>query len=119
MKAVPESKYTQVKYHLENGLSIRKVAEICGVSKSLVHEIRSKINKPLTNNPKGPKTKLSPQLQQYCICSITSGNIKTTTQLAQNINNEFGISVSRITISRTLRNKGLKSAEKLTKPMLS
>ena len=58
MKAFPESKYAQVKYHLENGLSIRKVANICDVSKSLVHEIRSKINKPLNDNPDGPKNKL-------------------------------------------------------------
>jgi transposase len=119
MKAVPESKYAQVKYHLENGLSIRKVADICCVSKSLVHEIRSKIDRPLVNNPDGPRTKLSPQLQRYCIRLMTAGSIKTTTQMAQTINTEFGIGVSRMTVSRTLKNSGLKSAEKLSKPMLS
>ena len=39
--------------------------------------------------------------------------------MAQTINSEFGIDVSRMTISRSLKNNGLSSAEKLLKPMLS
>ena len=38
--------------------------------------------------------------------------------MTQTINSGFGIDVSRMTISRSLKNNGLSSAEKLLKPML-
>ena len=118
MKAISKSKHDQVKYHLENGQSVRKVTSICGFSKSPVHELRATINTSLVNNPDGPQTKLSSQLQRCYIHLMITSNMKTTAEMAQTINNEFGVNVSSMAISRTLRNNSLKSIEKLLKLML-
>ena len=112
MKKVSKEKEISITYHLNNGLSVRKVANLCNVFKSLVGEIKLKI--PNTQNLSlGKRTpKFIPYLERYCIRAITNSNNISTREVAQKISTEFGISVNRMTISRALQKNSLKSNEK-------
>ena len=119
MKPISNDKKQRIIYYLGLGYSIRKVAEVCNVSKSLVHEIKSSNLTSSSCISPGRKKILSPQLEHQCIRLITSGSEKTTKDLAMKIKEDYGISVSRMTISRSLHNSGLSSHEKEEKPKLS
>jgi transposase len=66
MKAVPQLEKDKIIEELLKGKSIREVASIFGVSKSLVYEIRVSSNISASSNTGGQKNKLSPQTQCYC-----------------------------------------------------
>ena len=105
-------------YHLCNGDSLRKTARFCGISKSKVDNLR-KIHLPnLTLSKGGCPTKLSAQDKHFCIRSITSGGLKSSKEVANKLEKEFGIKVSTTTICHTLHKAGLKAIEKQPKPKL-
>jgi len=119
MKSISNIQSKDIIQSLENGMSIREVANKCSVSKSTVQRIRSTLNIPSNISSSGRKSKLSPQNKRYCIRSITSGQAKSTNELSKTLLSEFSINVNRSTVSRILHSCGLKSAEMSKKPKLS
>ena len=119
MKKISKEKEISITYYLNNGLSIRKIADICNVSKSLVGEIKLKIPNIPNLSPGGRTPMFTLYLERYCIRTITNSNNISTREVAQQIGTEFGVSVNRMTVSRALQKNGLKSNEKQVKPKLS
>ena len=103
MKKISKEKEISITYHLNNGLSIRKIADICNVSKSLVGEIKLKIPNITNLSPGGRTPKFTPYLERYCIRTITNSNNISTREVAQQIGTEFGVSVNRMAVSRVLQ----------------
>ena len=63
MKKISSDKYHNIIFYLKKGFSIRNVADICGVSKSKVQEIKAENPSLAHSSSSGRKSKLSPQLK--------------------------------------------------------
>ena len=118
-KVLSKDKHQEIICYIKEGLSVRNIASKCNVGKSTVSEIRSQIN--LNNLVKSPgrPAKLSPQNKRLCIHSITSGKIKSAKQVQKNLLNDLNIEVSASTVCNALKEAGLGSIKKPTKPKLS
>lgn len=122
MRSISADKEKSIILHLNQGKSIRKVADLCGISKSTVSNVRKaqKFNIPHLNSSKGgPTPKLSPQTKRWCARKITSGGVQTATDVSKSLKQELQVIVSRQTVSRALKESGLKSGEKEKRPKLS
>ena len=107
-KQLSKEKHQEVQYYLNEGLSIRETATKCGVGKSTVYEIKSKVLPNIQSKSQGRPVKLSPQNKRYCIRSITSGKCRSAKEVQKNLLNDFNISVSANTVCSTLKEaKGL------------
>ena len=106
-------------YHLHNGDSLHKTARFCGISKSKVDNLRKVYLPNLILSKGGYLTKLSAQDKHFCIYSITSDSLKSSKEVANKLEKEFGIKVFTTTIHHTLHKAGLKAIEKQPKPKLS
>jgi len=103
---------------LQKGFSQREVASKLCIPKSTVAWHSKKGNfKPITK--KGRHKILSERDENFCVNQISTGKIPSTVKLSSELKSRFGIQVSKNTIRRVLKKKGLKSAEKKKKPLLS
>jgi transposase len=68
---------------------------------------------------KGRPKKLTPRDENFIVKEISSGKVPNATKMAKEIEERFDIAVSADTVSRVLKKKGFKSAEKKEKPQLS
>lgn len=104
---------------LQQGYSVRKVADQCRVSRSVAHKLRAKHLPGLASSPSGRPAKLSPQDKRFCVRAITSGCLETSTVVARKLEDELGIKVCDRTVRRALHEAGLMAQEKEAKPKLS
>src|SRR6185436_19035143 len=119
MRPIFEEQRTNITSALLQGQSIRQVASRCGVSKSVVQKIRSRYCPYAVPVLKGRPPKLSPQTKRFCVRAITSGKLETAVAVEKKLKDELGVDVSDRTVTRALREAGLRAAEKENKPMLS
>jgi hypothetical protein len=102
----------------EKGWSLKKISVQLKIPRSTVAWHRKKMNiksKDLGGRPK----LLTERDENFCLKQITTGKSKTVVDLSKELNRRFKISASTDTISRALKNKGMKSGEKKKKPLLS
>jgi transposase len=119
MRPVSDKKRSNVISALQQGLSVRQVAERCGVSKSLVQKIRVQYGPDIPALSPGRPAKLSSQDKRCCIRAVTSGRQQTAVAVAKMLKEELHIEASPMTVRRAFREGGLGSIEKKPKPMLS
>jgi transposase len=102
----------------EKGWSLQKISVQLKIPRSTVAWHTKKMN--FKSNDRGGRPKvLTERDENFCLMQITTGKSKTVVQLKTELNRRFKISASTDTISRALKNKGLKSGEKKKKPLLS
>jgi transposase len=103
---------------LASGLGQREVSRLLKIPLSTVSWHANKQGfKP---GPKKGRPKiLSSRDENFIAKEISTGRIENATKMSREIKERFDISVSRLTVSRVLKNKGFKSAEKKEKPQLS
>lgn len=117
----PLSKQTQLDVisQLQNGKSIRKIANNLGISKSAVQKIRANQLSDLPKSNGGRPAKLSSQAKRYCVKKITTGNLNTAVAVTNALNKDFQYNASVSTVKRALHEAGLSTHKKLKKPRLS
>lgn len=108
-----------VKKHVADGLSFRKIAGKLKIGKSTVARICSKYMPDREKTKKRRPLKLSPRYRQFCIRQITTGNKENAKEVAQSLENDLGIYVSADTVRNVLRQSGILSFIKPTKPHLT
>ena len=104
---------------LENGDSVRKIAQKLGVGKSTVAEIRSRFSSSLKENHGGRPSKLTSYDRRYLTRLITTGRADTATQLWRQLISHSNISISTQTIRNALKNEEMVFRVKVKKPFLS
>jgi len=107
-----------IKALIEKGMSFRNISIQLKIPLSTVGRHSKKMNIKPKGRDGRPKI-LSERAENFCMMQMTTQKCKTVVQLSKEINRRFNITVSTHTISRTLKNKGLKSGEKKKKPLLS
>ena len=103
---------------LKTGYGQREVSRMLKIPKTTV--LRHAKEQGIKSPPKKgrPKT-LTSRDENFIVKEISSGRIPNATKMSKEIKDKFNISVSSKTISRVLKKKGFKSAEKKEKPQLS
>lgn len=109
----------RIKIELEKGLSYRKVAEVCGVSKSTVHRIAKNIEEDLPKCKAGAPSKLTDYDKRKIVRLITSDQCDTAAKVNKELQKDGTINVCTRTIQNALRSSGLRAAPKVKKPLLS
>jgi len=104
---------------LHRGFSVRRVADRCHVSKSVVQKLRVKHLPDLSLPKPGRPAKLSAQNKRFCVRAITSGKMETGVAVGKKLKDEIGVKVCDSTVSNALREAGLGAVEKEANPKLS
>jgi len=104
---------------LQQGLSIRKVADRCHVSRSVVQNLRAEHLPSLASSPGGRPALLSAQNKRFCVRAITSGKLEAATAVTEQLETDLGVKVCGRTVRNALHDAGLGAVEKETKPKLS
>jgi transposase len=119
MRLLSTGKRDSILSLLRQGLSIRKIAKRCHISKSAVQRLRAECLPDLVLSKYGRPTKLSTQDRRFCVRAITSGKLGTATAVAKDLESKLGIKICKSTVCKVLREAGLGAVEKKTKPKLS
>jgi len=119
MCSISDDTYNNILSLLEQGVSIRKIADQHHISKSKIQKIRAEYLPNLISSQGGRPTKLSAQNKRFCIREIISGRSKTGTDVRKRLEADTGIKVCDRTVRNAFREAGLAAVEKETKPMLS
>jgi len=103
---------------IEKGMTLRNISLQLHKPLSTVAWLSKKINVKSKGRAGRPKL-LSEREENFCMMQMTTRKCKTVVDLSKEMKGRFNVTVSRQTISRTLKNKGMKSGEKKKKPLLS
>ena len=119
MKPLSLEIHDRILSHIDNGMSDRKIAQIVGVSRSSVQNMR-KMHRPdaPTASP-GCPPKLSAQNKRYLVRAVTSGELDTAVKANKKLRMDFNVCVSDDTVRRALVEAGLEASAKVEKPLLS
>ena len=118
MGKVSQQKKNNMKSMLEKGFTHREISSRLHVPRSTVALHSKKLNFK-TKSKAGRRSILSERDVSFCVRQISTGNNSTLRELSKELKNRFDITASTDTISRALKKKGLKSAEKKKNPLLS
>jgi transposase len=119
MCSISDDTYNNILSLLEQGVSIRQIADQHHISKSKIQKIRAEYLPNLISSQGGRPTKLSAQNKRFCIREIISGRSKTGTDVRKRLEADTGIKVCDRTVRNAFREAGLAAVEKETKLMLS
>ncbi len=119
MKTIPENLYNNVLTKLDSGLSTRQIALQLGVGHMTVSRIHSAARPYMTNSPAGRPPKLTATDKRQLVRMVTSSNISTVIQAAQEIGSTTRTIVCKSTVHQVLKDSGLKVSVKKKKPKLS
>jgi transposase len=119
MGSLSEDNYNNILSLLEQGHSIRKVADNYHISKSKIQQIRAKHLPNIATSLGGRPKKLSAQDKRFCARTITADHSKTGVAVRMKLEADLGIKVCNNTVYNALREAGLEAIEKEAKPMLS
>lgn len=119
MKQTPKIVENSALSLLADGLSLRKVAQMTGLSRGTIHRISKRKITERQVNKGGRPTLLTEVNKRYCVQQITKGMAGTAANVSKSIQDDFGITVSQETVRRALRERGLGAIEKKSKPLLS
>lgn len=118
MVKISQNKRNSMKALLQKGFGHREIAKKLQISKSSVSNFANSIG--IASNPKKGRPKiLSERDESFCFKQMISGRSSTAVGISKQLQSSFNISASPDTISRVLKKKGLKAAEKKKKPLLS
>lgn len=118
MGKVSDQTKKNIKNLLEKGSTHREISSRLRVPRSTVALQAKKMNFK-TKSKAGRHKILSERDENFCVKQISTGKILTVVELTKELKNRFDISASTDTVARALKRKGLKSAEKKKKPLLS
>ncbi len=118
MGKVSQQTKENIKSLLEKGISQRDISSRLKTPKSTVAWYSKNFKFKSTSKAGRPK-KLSERDELFCVKQISTGKTSTVVQLRKELKHRFGIEVVTDTIAKMLKKKGLKSAEKKKKPLLS
>jgi transposase len=117
MKALKKSQIDSIKSLISQGKSIRQVSGALNLSIGVVQKYAVGCQKQKIK--KGRPRKLRESDIEYCVLSILSDKADGATDLVKKLRAERNVIVSRKTIARALKERGLKAGEKKKKPLLS
>lgn len=119
MRPLSNEKRNRIISLLEDGKSVREVAEVVNVSKSIVSNI-GKISVPNRTMGKSGRPKLLTEAdKRYCVRQVTKNRVDNATKVRKLLETDVGVSASVDTVRRALRDSGLGAIEKEKKPMLT
>src|SRR2546430_4232434 len=119
MRTITEQTTNDIIALLAQGVSLREKAQGIGVGYGTVQRVRKKCLQSLPLSRGGRPKKLTPQNKRHCVRSITSGRVETAKAAVKQLHEDVEVRVSRMTVSRAIKEAGLNSAEKVKKPRLS
>lgn len=102
----------------KRGKSAIQIASQCGISFATAKRIKKKLGVPPISRG-GRPTLLSERTTRFCCRAITKEKGTSCRSVAKSLLKEFGISLSRHTVNRALKKKGLKARKKKKKPFLT
>jgi transposase len=118
MKQLSPGKVKNIVSLLKEGKSARQVARLLRIGRSTVDRVATK-HGILKVKKMGRPKKLKPTNITHCVTEICRNRAKTATELSKSLSSDQNIEVHRTTVARALKEAGLKSGEKKSKPLLS
>jgi len=118
MKATSSSKHSNVISLLQQGYSLRQIAQKTGLGKSTVGRIHQNWDGDKENNRGGRPAKLSTRDKQRIIHKITSGQLDNAVQATHFINHISTTSINPQTVRNVLKENGFKAVVKKKVPLL-
>lgn len=119
MKVIPQEIKDNIKKHLQDGLSHRKIALKFGVSHYTVNQMALKLI-PDRKVAKGGRPKLlTDRNKAYCVRQITLHGKENAREVQKSLKEDLNIEVSDSTVRRALQDMGMGSFVKPKKPHLS
>lgn len=104
---------------LNNGLSFRETSCETLVSYAVVQKI-AKTNFPDREFPKNDRPpKVTPRVEKLMVQKVTKGGVESAVTVANQLQDELGLSVSSKTVIRCLEKQGIEPFKKGKKPKLS
>ena len=108
MKKLQDNKEKDVISLLNTGKSVRQVAEILHVSKSVVGRIKKRCCASLDVSKGGRPKLLSEADERFCVRQATKNEVKNASKIAKLLKNNVGVKASPETVRRALRRGGLR-----------
>jgi transposase len=104
---------------LKEGKSERQVAAIVGISKSMVHKINAGLEKLGPKLTGGRVSKLSSRDKTFCVRSVVKDGKTNATDVKKSLQESLDVVVSTATVRRALKEAGLVSFVRPSKPDIS
>ena len=118
MKKISDITRSRIISLLDNGLSARQIASRVKVNRSTVDKIRKVNRQTIQKSKGGGKTRLTANDKKHIMRIWRSGEGETAPQIAQQLREVTGKDFSHDTITRALKEAGLKAGRKKKKPKL-
>lgn len=118
MKKLPEDKRKSAILLLQNGHTLREVADKLSIGRGSVARIKEEAKLELPKSKGGRPRVLSPANEIYCIQQVTRKRVPDAVKVTKGLENDLGIKCHPETVRRVLRRKGLDAIEKPKKPLL-
>src|SRR5271169_2101674 len=109
MKKISDAKHSTIISILEDGLSSRQIASRVKVSHSTVNKTRTVHNPTIQKSKGGRKPRLTANDKRHIVSILRSGEVEEAPQIAIHLQDETGKDFSHDTISRVLKEAGLKA----------
>ena len=118
MKRISAAKRSAVLSLLDEGLSSRQIASRVKISNRTVDRIRAVHRHTIQKPKRGRKPRLTAQDKKHIMRIWRAGDEENASQIARQLKEDTGKDFSHDTISRVLKEAGLKAGRKKKKPML-
>lgn len=118
MKSLSATKVQQILSLIDLHQSTRDIATQTGVHYSTISRIRKEHCPDYQKPSPGCPSKLSPATARHAVRLITTGKAENASQVAKYLQDDDNITLSWQTISRGLREAGLKAVVKKKRPLL-
>jgi transposase len=118
-RPLSERKQNDMLSLLQNGSSVRDVANRLHVSKSSVQRFREKHFPDAKLAVGGRPRKMTSRMERSAVINLTRGKVGNARDAAKQVRDVYGVDVSDVTVCRALHRAGLHSRLKEKKPHLS
>lgn len=119
MRPISDSKKRIAKYYLQQGESEREVALKVRLSKSMVHKISAELKMHGPKLKGGRIGKLTSRDKTFCVRSVVRDGKTNAVDVKKALKETLGVDVSACTVRRALKEAGLVSFVRPTKPCIS
>lgn len=117
-KVISPTKLQSVLSKLDAGLPHHEINLQTGVSEGYISKLRS-IHRPLLpRHPGGRPAKVTPTAARHAVRLATNSHSATAVQVASELQNITGVSLSPQTVCNTLKQEGLTAVKKSKKPLM-
>jgi transposase len=118
MKSISPTTSIRVVNLLSSDHSIRQIAQITGLGKSTICEIKHKHQVNVENQHGGRPRLISSPTRRHLTRKIKTGEVNTVPEATKMLTNQLSINCSKSTVRRTLKKSGLNGRKKSKKPLL-